>query len=493
MASIKRASDELFDKFAKLSSSVDFNSEIIFLIAIDRQRCETRHENTLYTFDILDKYYNLKKMFIEGESGEITLKKGRYFRKPKDDKIKSFKEEDYFFPKNLLASPKKLKKYKWRDDFLFGIEDASIAIKYNDALSKLLKEYSVNHVQILRFIELKINKLLETHFEGNAKEFFKNIKEYEPGANEKSLEFYKNLIENIEKFNLKIDYEQIEIFYKMKKVPTDSIKWETRDLEYRKAIRAFENLLDWEEYDEFKYRTSQKRDNHEIYYYLKQMPQNLKNKYITKDLKTHFKYFLLSMKVNEFIREKQERKTIRELMKVYCENYEQEEISRLIKGFIMLKTYFNLSLLAEDWLEFKDELEEFLKTLNYYYYEEWPELITNLEKEMETFSNYYNITDQRTIGFFNEIEKYIELKGNKENPPKFNLSFNELLKKDKEVVIAIVNEYHVDKMLKILYKKGISHGVIVSNINNSGKKNLIEPKSELLEDIGFKLFIEKYI
>ncbi len=460
----------LLGSYAKITSAADFGSETVVLNIQDFHMHPEVQRNISEIIGILEEKCSLSGVFTEGGYGNVSTE----WLSNISDKEMRLSIADAMLQSGKLTGAEYYSAVNEKKNFIKGLEDKDLHITNLQRFSKIISDKPEFNKTLdtmrgdLAFMQMK-------HFNGGNRKLAKLIKRY--GNNKISTaKYYKTLFgyRDVNGHGIIIDrsdYPNMNMLLAIDKA-NKSLKSDKLSKDLFETIRNLKAKMSFADYQKAVDFTDDFQNMERLALVLGNMPDDFKEKHISRDLAAFVKVTNMSAQLNPVAMLTEERLLIEKIRIALSKNPVELEVSFLSDFFAYFSDYLNSSISADDYAYFNAKYGKFAKLWDKYAYYN---VMKSLKSDLETLKEYYAVNDYRNEVFFEKLSKNTALKSG--NKAAVNADLMKMID-GKKIVVCVTGGYHSKGFTEILDKNKISYCVVTPNVNSGDISKTLENYEE---------------
>ena len=429
----------------------------------------------------IDKKYPLKKIYIEGASGDVDT---QWLANIKDDKYRRQITET-LLDQGKLTGAEYYSVTAQKPDILAGIEDEKV---YKENFVRLNRIINNKEIYKKALVELRgeLELIKERHYNPQNARFEKFLIEYRAGKIEPK-KYYKLLKKYVEKLNTSayrynnISYVDINRFknlalYLELMNMGDKLNYGRISRELQGFMGVLKARLPFEAYNSLVEKTDNFSRLDELYGHLSRISKEYDIKVGTNypELAAFFQYQEKSKNLNPLVLVDEEKKLVGEIHSGLSNDISEFEVSFLSSFFEYFDSYLNNSLSANDYDYFNANFARFRSL--------WPKYSANdrierLATDFRMLDDYYAANVKRNTSFLENIpalrRNAVQAAGGRAGETGKNASgpeelaaekFSGALGQAKDIIVLVTGGFHTEGLGELLQRGKVSYFVITPNV-----------------------------
>ncbi len=465
---------EIPAEYGKVTSIKDFGGKSVVVNIQDLHCHPEAQKHIARIIEVLDKNYNVKKIFVEGAYGKIDAS---WLTKIENKEFKENTIENMFEQGRLNASEYYGVKNN-RNSLLFGLENEKKhkenivrlgyildnQAKYANALKEVKKEIDYLGVKYTNDRNKRFNRLLEKYKTGkiSPEKFYPVIGKYIKNINEKP-EKYNNILP----INIST-YLNIEKYIVL---TSQNSKLNARQVysQLESLLGLLKNTLPYGAYTALCDETDNLSNMDVLSVSLTGLCEmfgiDLSANY--KELNAFLNMQALNRTLNPVEMLYEEKDLIEKLRIALSYDQTENEVAFLSDFYLVFADYLENKLLPEDYDYFSMRFNKFRELYAKYTV---VDVLKTLENDFALFNAYYNLNNERNKIFVDNMLKNWKPDCGKGENQQYR-SEKECLKKSEEVIIVVTGGYHSKGLQELLNERKITNITITPSISSDTKKS----------------------
>ncbi len=475
------------DSFGQVTAKTNFDSPVVVVNIQDLHSHPQAQKNITGILAALSKQYNVKKVFIEGASGNVEVS---WIKNISDEKFRERLSVQMLNSGVLTAG----ENFALNNNVeLFGLEDKEVHEQNIKRLSRIY-ENEEKYASIAKSIKDEINVLAKTALSAENVKFIDTVEKYRAQKID-TAKYYKILLDYVEEISaapgkyynaLPITNYSISEIEKVIALDKASKKLRRKkvSVELAKEIQEMKNTMSFSEYEDFIRYSANMQDIDAVCKFLYSKGVDGKTH---PNLKTFVLLKELNSNINPVTLFEQEHALQEGIREALAGTQYEREISFLTSFSYYFEGYLTNQLTASGEYFFNKYAKDFKEI---YAKHAFINVLPVIHEDFDFFGKYYSTNNKRNEIFINNVEKQVKLDTGKQYSQK---DAGTMLKNAAEVIVLITGGYHSKGITELLNGKKVSSIVITPRIADdnfdtaslSYKETIISQGKVLKEALAF--------